>query len=294
MGEGAGNNEDRAGNLVSTASNFIKERNAVRWADKLKSDEFVKGELKLNGLSGYALTEHTNYKFFEKFVELKKLNRLKACEKTEASTFAVWRELGFGNINTWDDLINAADTDAFKLYQRYADASDSRAIRNMVMDNKPVPVLSSDTSWTERFARLVSWKVNGRAEEYAMISLGFDRFPPATLEANNNGRTFLLFWLLKNENSLGASEQSAKDILKKLMEFDRLSPTDMNILKNEDSLREAHHRTKILFKSLLKHPNLSQADIENSEKYRYLYSLIKTRSSDEYMSTLVNRLTPRF
>ncbi|OWZ05067.1 Avirulence (Avh) protein [Phytophthora megakarya] len=96
--EGRSDSEERAGTLISKVSNYFKDNNVIRWADKHKSDDFVKGKLKLNGLSGDALTGHKNYKFFEKFVFLKEYNRLRAWEKAGASTFAVWTELGLGTI----------------------------------------------------------------------------------------------------------------------------------------------------------------------------------------------------
>ncbi|OWZ05125.1 hypothetical protein PHMEG_00022843, partial [Phytophthora megakarya] len=234
------------------------------------------------------------------FVSSKQQNQIRAWEKTETSTFAVWREVGLGNINTWDDLMNAADTDAFKLYQRYADSFDNRAFLNVVFaGNKPVPVLSTDTSWTERMARMVNWKVNNKHEDYVMAALGFDKLSPAALEANRNDKTFLMYWLLKNDNTLNAAQQNTKDIIKKLMELENLSPAELAVLKNQRSLNEARHSTKDMLKKLLGFEDLSPTEMASHDKYQtflYLYGLIKKQKQqqiDEQVSNLMQRLTPR-
>ncbi|OWY92780.1 RxLR effector protein, partial [Phytophthora megakarya] len=261
-----------------------------------KSDDFVKQKLNLYGLSGHALTEHTNYKLFEKFVRIKQANQLNAWKEADASTFAVWRDLGLGDINTWDDLMRAADTDAFKLYQRYADSFDNTAVIKAAFERKDVPVLTSDTSWTERIARMVNWKANEKSESYVMTTLGFDKLSPAELEANKNGKTFLVYWLLKFDNSLNVDRQNTKDILKKLMELEKMPPAEMTIMKNKDALDRDQQRTKILLKKLLGLENLSPAEMVANDKYqtyKYVYGLIKQNKIDDYTSTLLERLTPR-
>ncbi|OWZ03517.1 RxLR effector protein [Phytophthora megakarya] len=115
--EGRSEIEARGGGVVSKVLNYFKDNN-------FKSDDFVKGKLKLKGLSGDELTGHKNYKYFQKFVES---NQLDVWMKADTSTIAVWKELGLGNVNTWDDLMKAVDTDAFNLYQRYADSFENNA-----------------------------------------------------------------------------------------------------------------------------------------------------------------------
>ncbi|OWZ01218.1 RxLR effector protein, partial [Phytophthora megakarya] len=193
-GDGRGDTEERVGNIFSKVSNFFKNNNAIRWADAAKSDDFVKKKFKLTGLSGVALTGHKNYKHFEKFVEIKTSNQLDAWLKADKSTVAVWRELGLGSISTWDDLMNAAHTDAFKIYQRYVDSFDNNAVINAAFKGKPIPVWSSDTSWTERIARMVNWKANKKSEKHIMLMLGFNTFSLDALEANQNAKTYLIYW----------------------------------------------------------------------------------------------------
>ncbi|OWY97285.1 RxLR effector protein [Phytophthora megakarya] len=96
--------EARTGNLISKVSDFLKRDNVIRWAEAGKTDDFVKEKLKLNGLSGNALIQHKNYQYFENFVMFKRSNQLTAWQTTDTPTYAVWRELGLGNVNTWDDF----------------------------------------------------------------------------------------------------------------------------------------------------------------------------------------------
>ncbi|OWZ05465.1 hypothetical protein PHMEG_00022443 [Phytophthora megakarya] len=195
--------------------------------------------------------------------------------------------------------MNAADTDAFKLYQRYADSFDNHALINAVIENKPMPVLSIDTSWTERIARMVNWEANNKAEVYVMGALGFHILSPAAIEANRNDKTFLVYWLLKNDNTLNAAQQSTKDILKKLMELENLPPAELALLKNQRSLNDARHDTKVLLKKLLGLKDLSPTEMARRDKYQtflYLYGLIKKQKQqqiDEQVSNLMQRLTPR-
>ncbi|OWY93916.1 hypothetical protein PHMEG_00036509, partial [Phytophthora megakarya] len=269
--------DERAGSFVSKVSNLLKDHNSIRWADAFKSDDFVKEKFKLTGLSGVALTGHKNYKYFEKFVEIKKLNQLDAWMKADRSTFAVWRELGLGSINTWDDLMNAAHTDAFKLYQRYASSSDNYAVINAGLYGKPIPVWSSDTSWTERIARMVSWKANNKGEPQIMLLLGFDKFSPAALEANQNAKTYLIYWLLKHDNSITPSRQNTNDILKRLMELEKLPLEELVKLKNLPSLNEARRKTNFLLKKMFGLEELSPKEVLKSDKiqtYKYLYDIL--------------------
>ncbi|OWZ05066.1 RxLR effector protein [Phytophthora megakarya] len=299
-GEGRSATEERVGNFISKISNFFNDYRAIGWADQLKSDDFVKGKFKLNGLSGEALTGHPNYKSFELFVMLKERNRLDAWQTTGTSTFAVWTELGLDSINTWDDLINAADTDAFKLYQRYADTFDNNALMSSIEEGKPMSVLSSDTSWAERIARMVNWKVNKKVEVYVMKALGFDKLLPAELQANSNDKTFLIYWLLKHDYPIDAAQQNTKDILKKLKELENLSLPELIVLKNNMSLDDDRHNTKLVLKKLLGLDNLSPEDMAKHERYQtyeYLYGLMtkpRQQKIDEQVSTMMQRLTPRF
>ncbi|OWZ10733.1 hypothetical protein PHMEG_00016373 [Phytophthora megakarya] len=263
--------------------------------DEGKSDDFVKEKLKLTGLSGVALTSNKNYKHFKKFVMIKTWNQLDAWRNTETPTYDVWRTLGFGNMNTWDDLMNAADTDAFKLYQQYADYFDNYAITKAFVDHKAISVLSGDTPWTERVARMVSWKENDKDELYVMVALGFDKLSPAALEANTNGKTFMIYWLLKHDNSLNTA-QNTKDVLLNLRHLKNLSPTELTKLKNKDSLDTAQQRTKVLLRYLLDIKDLPRPQVVSNDKYqtyKYLYGLIKKQTTDEYTSNLLEALVPR-
>ncbi|OWZ02696.1 RxLR effector protein [Phytophthora megakarya] len=281
--EGDSDKEERADGFISKLANLFKKKiNVAKWADADKSDDFVMKKLKLTGLSGEALTQHTNYKFYEQFVTLKRVN---AWQKADASTYAVWRELGLGHINTWDDLVNAADTDAFKLYLQYAEAFDKKAITKSVLEFKPLPILGTDTSWSERVARIVSWRATGKLEEYVVLALGFDRFSPAELLANKNGKAFEIFWLLKNDKSLHVNPQSTKDMLKKFEDLDKLSPQEMTILKSKDSLEKPQRRSKFIFRKVLGMRDVPEAEIPKSEKfetYKYMYDLIKNDKSEGY------------
>ncbi|OWY98368.1 Avirulence (Avh) protein, partial [Phytophthora megakarya] len=275
--DGGSDTEERAGNIFSKVSNFFKNNNAIRWADAFKSDDFVKEKFKLTGLSGATLTRHKNYKHFVKFVEIKTSNQLNAWLKADKSTFAVWRELGLGSITTWDDLMNAAHTDAFKMYQRYADSFDNNALLDAAIKSKPIPVWSSDTSWTERIARMVSWKASSKGEIHIMLMLGFDKFSLDALEANQNAKTYLIYWLLKHDDSLNAAQPDAKDILKRLMELENLPLADLTKLRNTPSLNEARLETKFLLKKLFGLHRLSSAEIaknDNIQTYEYLYGVL--------------------
>ncbi|OWZ21357.1 LOW QUALITY PROTEIN: Voltage-gated potassium channel subunit [Phytophthora megakarya] len=258
-GDGRGNTEERVGNIFSKVSNYFKNNNAIRWADAFKSDDFVKEKFKLTGLSRTYTAQ--KLQALEKFVKIKKSNQLDAWLKADKSTIAVWRELGLGSINTWDDLMNAADTDAFKMYQRYADSFDNNAVINTAFKGKPIPVWSSDTSWTERIARMVSWKANKKMEGHIMLMLGFDKFSVDALEANQNAKTYLIYWLLKHDDSLNGAQPDIKDILKRLMKLENLPLAELTKLRNAPSLNEARHDTNILLKKLFKLEKLSSAEI---------------------------------
>ncbi|OWY93244.1 hypothetical protein PHMEG_00037433 [Phytophthora megakarya] len=153
-----------------------------------------------------------------------------------------------------------------------------------------MPVVSSDTFWAERIARLVRWKVKSRTEEYAMIALGLERFPPAVLETNNNAKAFMLFWLLKTDNSINGAHQNTKDIVMKVKELESMSPTQLMTLKSKDSLDSAQQNTRDLFKRMLNLKNVPRAKIEANDKYqtyKYLYGLIKKQTNKGYTSTLL-------
>ncbi|OWY96666.1 hypothetical protein PHMEG_00033012, partial [Phytophthora megakarya] len=215
--------------------------------------------------------------------------------KADKSTVAVWRELGLGSISTWDDLMNAAHTDAFKIYQRYVDSFDNNAVINAAFKGKPIPVWSSDTSWTERIARMVNWKANKKSEKHIMLMLGFNTFSLDALEANQNAKTYLIYWLLKHDDSLNAAQPDIKDILKRLMELENLPPTELTKLRNVPSLNEARHDTNILLKKLFGLEKLSSAEIartDNIQTYKYLYDILvmkpKQQKIDEQVSTFIN------
>ncbi|OWZ18212.1 RxLR effector protein [Phytophthora megakarya] len=263
-----------------------------RWAEAGKSDDFVKKQLKLRGLSGDALKAHKNYNYFERFEGRRDVIRLERWMTTEASTYSVWTQQGLGYINTWDDLKKAMDTDAFKLYMSYGKYFDTIAHLNMAI--KPVPVIGSDASWMEKVVRILSWKHTDKPEEYVMKILGFDKFSLETLQANKHGETFLLFWLLKNER---VDRLYMKELLEKLVEFEKLSPAEMTKLKNKDSLETAQENTKTLLKKLLGLNDLSKEEMVLHDKYhtyKYLSGLIKRQTIDKHISILMERLTPRY
>ncbi|OWY91300.1 RxLR effector protein [Phytophthora megakarya] len=182
-------------------------------------------KLNLKGLTGDALTEHKNYKFFEQFVRIKTWNP-RNWHNTDTSTSVVWRALGLGKIKTWDDPMKAIDTEVFQVYQRYAKSVDDNAILNVFKEIKPVPVIS-DASWTEKMARILSWKTNKQSETYVMMALGFDTLSVSAIKSHQNDQIFMVFWLLKNKNSLEAGKHNTEGLLRNMLKLDRLSPEEM-------------------------------------------------------------------
>ncbi|OWY98451.1 LOW QUALITY PROTEIN: hypothetical protein PHMEG_00030782 [Phytophthora megakarya] len=137
---------------------------------------------------------------------------------------------------------------------------------------------------------------NNITQEYVIKALGFDKLSPTALEANKNGKTFLVYWLLMHDNSLNAEYLSTKNIVKKLKELENLSPSNQTKMKSKDSLDTAQLKTKVLFMKLLELEDLQRAQLVASDKYqtyKYLYGLIKQEKIDEYKSKLLKRLTPR-
>ncbi|OWZ05068.1 RxLR effector protein [Phytophthora megakarya] len=203
------------------------ESKVVRWADADKSDDFVKQKLKLNGLSGDALKSNKNYKYFKQFVDIKEGNQRDVWLKQEVSTSDVWTKLGFGNVKTQEELTKASGTDAFQVYLRYADSVDNRAVAKSYNKEEIVPVISVDSSWAEKKARMESWVKANKPAAYVMMVLGLHDLSPAAVKSNKNLKLFAEY-LQTNKKSLG----NADILLKHLMGLENLSPKAMTNSEN--------------------------------------------------------------
>ncbi|OWZ16919.1 RxLR effector protein [Phytophthora megakarya] len=248
--------EERTSDIFSKLLRWLdkilgKNRQMRRWADLGKSNDFVKQKLKLNGLSGSALEQHRNYHLFENFIKI---------TEAKTSTSDVWKNLGLEKIKTWEDLVKAVETENVQVFLRYANSFDDRAIRNVNKENKPVPVIS-DASWTEKMARMMSWLVNGKSEEYVMKALGFNTLSRVELDTNKNSEVFLVFWFVKNKNSLKSAKKETDVLLKKLLGLNNLLPGEIKRRRYET--------------------------------YVYLSELIKNRKLDEQLPTLMQWMTSR-
>ncbi|KAK1943321.1 hypothetical protein P3T76_004717 [Phytophthora citrophthora] len=193
--------EERAG-LGSKLTDLItkfssKERQAVRFADAQKTDEFVLEAFKLKGLTGVRLKLDKNYKYFEQFQKVKESNQITAWIKAETPTSAVWRTSGFGNVRTIDDILAVEPTEAFQLYTRfliqYDDAMTAKALRT----NTPIPVISDDLTWAEKTVSVATWVGADRSRAFAKAALGLDNLTPAEMVKAKNFEFYYSFLHLR-------------------------------------------------------------------------------------------------
>ncbi|KAK1943322.1 hypothetical protein P3T76_004718 [Phytophthora citrophthora] len=189
--------EERAG-LGSKLTDLItkfssKERQAVRFADAQKTDEFVLEAFKLKGLTGVRLKLDKNYKYFEQFQKVKESNQITAWIKAETPTSAVWRTSGFGNVRTIDDILAVEPTEAFQLYSRFLERYDSAVILKAHKNKTPIPVISDDLTWAEKTVRVANWVGTNRSSAFAKAALGLDNLTPAEIMKAKNYEFYLMF-----------------------------------------------------------------------------------------------------
>lgn len=95
------------------------------WLESEKSDDYVKGALKLKGLEGDALLNHKNYKAFQYFLKKSEDYKINKWYRNEYTTYQGWQELGLNKkITLGKDLDKIRNTDEFKVYKHYVNYFD--------------------------------------------------------------------------------------------------------------------------------------------------------------------------
>jgi hypothetical protein len=153
----------------------------------------VKTALKLKGLSGEAPTSHKNYKYFKQFLQEAETLRLIRWRSEGVFTSTAWKNVGLANVRSMDELEQASQTAAFKIYTRYVMQLDDVAAREGTVAGK----LSSDASDMEKLARTLAMKK--RSDSYVKSVLGLDKLSASELKNSANYHYYEVF--------LGASKK---------------------------------------------------------------------------------------
>ncbi|OWY96513.1 RxLR effector protein [Phytophthora megakarya] len=176
---------------------MFRSKNSLveRWVKADKSDEFVLKKLKLTGLAGNALKRNKNYVFFENFVKMRDTNRVNTWLANDVPTYDVWKTLGFDHVRTMKDLGKIGDSDAYKLYMRYAYAFDDRVHTKFDQNNVIPTVISSEASWAEKLSRTATWITKVRSDTYVKMALGLNNLPKDGKELSTNYQFYMYFKL---------------------------------------------------------------------------------------------------
>ncbi|ETK71109.1 hypothetical protein F441_02086 [Phytophthora nicotianae CJ01A1] len=167
------NTADKESSAERGAWQWVKVR---LWLELGMSDGYVRKALKLDSFDDAALKAHKNYKYYEFFYKKALAFRLFRMLKTEATTFDVWKWLGFSHIKA-GNLKQIVGTTEFEAYERYV-TTFYRKVQNEVDSLMPIwyPIpsvrASLDATEAEKTARtLIRAKLDMR-EDIATILLG--------------------------------------------------------------------------------------------------------------------------
>lgn len=127
-----------------------KNAQVTWWLEAGKSDDYVRGALKLKGLKGDALKSHKNYRYYAHFVKKSEEYQLNKWLTRDVTTYMAWEMLGFQQITKADELPLIKMTDEFRLYKRYVNDFDTYALRTMKAGYEPPRVMVSRGQPTRR------------------------------------------------------------------------------------------------------------------------------------------------
>ncbi|OWZ16432.1 hypothetical protein PHMEG_0009789 [Phytophthora megakarya] len=111
---------------------------------------------------------------------------------------------------------------------------------------------------------------SNKPELLVMATLGIDKLSSTALEANKTSKAFLVYWLLKHDNSIN---ENTKDVLKKMTELDNSSPAQLELLNSKRSFDDAREVTKVRakwteYEELALLDNLPPAELAKGDMYQ--------------------------
>ncbi|KAG7384642.1 hypothetical protein PHYBOEH_009358 [Phytophthora boehmeriae] len=151
--------------ISSMKEKFSMSRKWRKWANTGQSDDAVKKELGLEGLSGTALTTHKNYKYYQKFAYKAEGLKLNGWVYDDISTYDVWKMLGLEKMI--EKGVNFKNTPEYRTYQRYVRKyDDSNAI---APERHTLKFTGSDQ---EKMAKTDVWIAENRPKWFVKKMLG--------------------------------------------------------------------------------------------------------------------------
>ncbi|EGZ13781.1 hypothetical protein PHYSODRAFT_513852, partial [Phytophthora sojae] len=150
------------------------------------TEDYVKKALKMEGLSGTALTSHKNYNLLVKYVDTAEMYRLNKWARGGFPTYDIWVELGLGRVTSLAQIEQVKNTNAYRIYKRYVNAFDDSVISTMGSGYHLPKLVSDKATPAEMTARAQIWAEAGRSDDYVMMMLGLTGLKGAKLARNRN------------------------------------------------------------------------------------------------------------
>ncbi|GMF10109.1 unnamed protein product [Phytophthora lilii] len=181
-----------------------------------KSDDYVKGKLKLKNLHGDALTNNKNYKYYAYFTKKSEDYLLNGWLRKDINTFQAWQELKLPNVKKLEDFdVAVLNTDKFRVYSRYVKDFDTNVRRKVHAGYLP-PANMLGRSEVETTLRTLVMARTDIKDNFAKMVLGLTAAgKPKTLlkgDALTTHPDFKYFLLFKQEQALTKPRSIADSI----------------------------------------------------------------------------------